>query len=175
MFPTPPELREDFSFGPENAPQASLGHSSGECPCGCSNSTDANVPSRKKIKIILCLTLVSMISMVGLNAYQREKTEITSSEPVKAERRPSIPAGAIQAAETSFPTLTPLNEMQAPPHVQAYSQYNAAQPIMPHYPVQSVSQYNAYVANYKQQQLPNCTPYIDRDEVGHRLKRFVTR
>ncbi len=173
MFPTPPELREDFTIGGDNT-AGSPAHNSSECPCGCANAPE-KLPSRKKIKVILCLTLVSMISMVGLNAYQRDKTEPPQDHHKKFATTFNNPAGSIQAAETTFPTLTPLNEMQVYSQTPVYtSHYSAAQPTMPHYPVQSVSQYNEYVANYRQH-TPNCLPYIDRDQVGQRLKRFVTR
>ncbi len=189
MFPTPPELREDFTFGDQCNRTTGLQTHTGpavvsdQCPCGCSMSEDKNVPNTKRFKIIAGLTLASMIAMVGLNAYHRDSVEAANSTQTRVQPIAySTPAGSIQAAETTFPTLVPINEM--PRYRQVgnipYSQFQ--------YPSQSQMQYSV-PQHYAMQQTPlqhyahatqmpeqvyysGIVPNVDGKPV---LKRVVTR
>lgn len=135
------------------------------------------------------MLLLLSISLVGLNAYQRDAAQASNNNKPRTEVFEN-PAGAIQAAETVFPTMVPLNETQiyqqeqqasmpvqmtpqmATPvrvPVQNYQNYPAYQ----QYP-EYTAQYNPYPANYGYQ-MPHCTNEVRQDLVGQRLKRFVTR
>ncbi|MDX2107022.1 MAG: hypothetical protein SFY67_11520 [Candidatus Melainabacteria bacterium] len=192
MFPTPPELREELHEVGQSLSLPSVNFESGhqssaneECLCGCAERPD-NSKKILKIKIFASMLLVLSISLVGLNAYQRDAAQASNNN----KPRPEIfenPAGAIQAAETVFPTMVPLNETQsfeqsampvqmtpqmATPMrvpVQNYQNYPAHQ----QYP-QYTAQYNPYPANYTYQ-MPHCTNEVRQDLVGQRLKRFVSR
>ncbi len=194
MFPTPPELREELheieqssSHAHNQAPvpnahdQSHL-HSkqavaSNGCLCGCAERPD-NSAKILKIKIFSGVFLAIVISLVGLNAYQRDSAQASNKNTHEDVFQNS--AGAIQAAENTFPSMIPLNDTH--PSMQSYNQYaqmpmqmtpQMATPIS--VPVNySMQQYNPYVASHQYQSL-NCTNKVEQDLVGHRLKRFVTR
>ncbi len=206
MFPTPPELREELheieqasSHANYQAPVAnehdqSHLHSkpavaSNGCLCGCAERPD-NTAKILKIKIFSGVFLAIVISLVGLNAYQRDAAQ-ASNDHAHADAFQN-PAGAIQAAETAFPTMIPLNDTH--PNMQSYNQQaqmpiqmtpQMATPIsvpvnysMQQMPMQQAQmmypQHNPYEASHGYQLL-NCTNKVEQDLVGHRLKRFVTR
>lgn len=205
MFPTPPELREEmhdieqsschanYQAPVPNAHDQSL-HSkqsvaSNGCLCGCAERPD-NSGKILKIKIFAGVFLAIVISLVGLNAYQRDTAQASNENMHEDTFQNS--AGAIQAAETAFPTMVPLNDTQ--PNMQSYNQQaqmpmqmtpQMATPIsvpvnysiqqMPMQQTQMIyPQYSPYVAN-NGYQLLNCTNKVEQDLVGQRLKRFVTR
>jgi len=194
MFPTPPELREELHefeqatahaqdqapmHNPHDPKQSKPAVESDGCLCGCAERPD-NSAKILKIKIFAGVTLAIVISLVGLNAYQRDAAQASN-----ANQHSEVfqnPAGAIQAAETTFPTMVPLNETL--PNMQSYNQLpmqmtpQMATPMsVPVYYQQAqmmYPQYNPYVASHGQQLL-NCTNQVQQDLVGQRLKRFVTR
>jgi len=211
MFPTPPELREELheigqhqAHVSESAMQAQAAHSKSQatgeqCLCGCAQRPD-NSKKILKIKIVASLLLLISISLVGLNAYQRDAAQASNAKQPQSVVFQN-PAGAIQAAETTFPTMTPLNDTQPqacqqmamPMQMTAqmatpmsvpvnydpyYIQAQQAQQAQMQQQMMYQHHYNPYptVANYPQQQpMMHCTNEVRQDLVGQRLKRFVTR
>ncbi len=201
MFPTPPELREELHeieqatshaqyqpsmHNPHDAKHSKAAVESDGCLCGCAERPD-NSAKILKIKIFAGVTLAIVISLVGLNAYQRDAAQASNTNQHSDVFQ--NPAGAIQAAETTFPTMVPLNDTN--PNMQSYNQMpmqmspQMATPMsvpvnyqMQQMPMQQAQmiypQYNPYLAN-NGHQLQNCTNQVQQDLVGQRLKRFVTR
>lgn len=193
MFPTPPELREEMHEAEQHF-SAPSNHTTDtvhqapakgeECLCGCAQRPD-NSKKVLKIKILASLFLVISISLVGLNAYQRDAAQASNkSLPHESESVFQNPAGAIQAAESTFPTMMPLNETYPyqNQHQQSYMpvQMSPGMATPMSVPVQNhqiaYPQYNQYAApaNYGYQ-IPNCMNEVRQDLVGQRLKRFVSR
>jgi len=181
MFPTPPELREELheaehhlsSLQEQPAPVFHKPTKGEECLCGCAQRPD-NSKKILKIKIIASAILGIAISLVGLNAYQRDAAQ-ASNKNVPQQEVFQNPAGAIQAAETTFPTMIPLNDTPSSTYQQTYIPMQ----MTPHMatPIAAYQQYNpypAYPSNYGYQ-MPNCTNEVRQDLVGQRLKRFVSR
>ncbi len=179
MFPTPPELREELheaehhlsSHSEQPAPVFHKPAKGEECLCGCAQRPD-NSKKILKIKVLASLFLVVTISLVGLNAYQRDAAQ-ASNKNVPQQEVFQNPAGAIQAAETTFPTMIPLNE------TPSYQQNYIPMQMTPHMatPIAAYPQYNPYPAypSLYGYQTPNCTNEVRQDLVGQRLKRFVSR
>lgn len=104
-----PESREPHSQQPHTR----------NCLCGC-KALEGDDAIKRHLKILACIVFVATLGLVALNSMVRDNEE--ASEAATAI---NYPAGAIQAAEGSFPMMTPT---QNSPRVYAIvPMQNAAQ------------------------------------------------
>lgn len=88
-----------------------------ECPCGCKQLPDGD-GIKRHLGILALMVFVCTLGLVALSSMERDRVENNATA--------SLGPGAIQAAESTFPTISPT---ELPNNTGYYSYATPVQPV----------------------------------------------